>query len=325
MARQEIRPRALCPGDRVVVVSPSSTIAPLRTQIEQGAAALAQALNVMVHFGDHAFATDHYSAGTPAQRAQDLMSAFTTPDVAAIVLSLGGATAIDILDLLDYDAIAANPKILAGISDSSTVLNAVTARTGLVTFHGLELLDLARGPLPYTLGSLRSVWCERWSGSYEPNPAWRDLDDEPTTYTGRRAIKPGRARGIAVGGNSEAFMQLLGTPYCPDVDGAILVLETYRLQKRHIHALLVTLRLRGILDTIAGLVLGYCLGSDAPGAGNDRDLADIVQEATRGHDLPVLQIGEIGHQVENLILPLGATLEIDTDPVTLRLVDPATV
>ena len=321
MAREVIRPGRLRAGDRVVVASPSSTIAAMRDDVQRAGTALAEALGVQVAFAAHAFATDHYSAGTTAERSADLMAAFTDPDVTAVVLSMGGATAIDVIDDLDYDVIAAHPKILTGISDSCTVLNAVTARTGLVTFHGLELLDFSRHPMPYTLASLRQVCCQGWAGAYEANPDWRDLDGERTTYTGRRAIKPGRARGIAVGGNSEAFAQLLGTPYCPDLDGAILVLETYRLQKRHIHALLVTLRLRGVLDAIAGLVLGYCLGSDAPGTGNDRDLADIVHETTHGHDLPVLQIGEIGHQVENLIWPIGAILQIDSDPTTLQLID----
>lgn len=321
-----ILPPALHAGDRAVVVSPSSTIADLREPAAAAALALGRALDLRVEFAEHAFAADHYSAGTPAQRAADLMAAFTDPGVHAIVLSMGGATAIDVLDLLDYDAIRDNPKIVAGISDCTTVLQTLTTRTGLVTFHGLELLDFARHPMPYTLASARATWVDTWSGPWAPNPDWRDLDGETTRYTGWRTIRSGTATGPLVGGNSEAITQLIGGPYAPDFAGAVLVLETYRLHKRHLDALLVSLRQRGILDQIAGLVIGYCLGSDAPGQGNDRDVAEIVTETTNGRDFPVAQIGEIGHQVENLILPLGAVVELNAQPdgPTLTLLQAAT-
>jgi muramoyltetrapeptide carboxypeptidase len=317
---------ALRPGDLVRAVSPSSTIAGMEAEMRSAAQAFGERLDVRVEFAEHAFATHHYSAGTPAERADDFMAAFADPDVAAVVLSMGGATAIDVLDLLDYDTIAANPKILTGISDSTTVLQAVTARTGLVTFHGIELYDYSRDPMPYTTANALNVWRDGWHGPWPENPAWRELNGETTTYTHRRTIRGGTATGPLAGGNSEAVTQLIGTPYEPDVDGAILVLETYRLHKRHIHALLVSLRQRGWLHRASGLVLGYLLGSEADRPGDDRDLADLVTEVTAGvPDLPVAQIGEIGHQVENLVLPLGATAHLDAaGPVPgLTLTGPA--
>ncbi|WP_169501836.1 hypothetical protein [Kribbella catacumbae] len=68
---------------------------------------------------------------------------------------------------------------------------------------------------------------------------------------------------------------------CSDSRGPILFLEAYRLQKGHIQALLATLKLRGVFESIRSLIVGYCLGSDAPGTGNDRDIADIVLETRR--------------------------------------------
>jgi muramoyltetrapeptide carboxypeptidase len=298
----------------------------METEIRAASQAFAERLDVRVEFAEHAFATHHYSAGTPAQRAGDLMAAFTDPDVAAVVLSMGGATAIDVLDLLDYDAIAANPKIITGISDSTTVLQAVTTRTGLVTFHGIELYDYSRDPMPYTTANALAVWRDGRHGPWQENPAWREFNGERTTYTHRRTIREGSTTGPLIGGNSEAITQLIGTDYEPDVDGAILVLETYRLHKRHIHALLVSLRQRGWLHRASGLVLGYLLGSDADRPGDDRDLADLVTEVTADvPDLPVAQIGEIGHQVENLVLPLGAIVRLDaSQPMPgLTLTEPA--
>lgn len=153
-----------------------------RDAAQNAAVVLEKSLGVKIEFADHAFGSHSYSAGTTEQRQQDLMAAFADPEVKAIVLSMGGATAIDVIDGLDYDLIVANPKIVTGISDSSTVLEAITARTGLVTFHGFEMLDFDRYDMPYTTDSMRQVWFEGWSGAYQPNPHWHDLEGERTTY-----------------------------------------------------------------------------------------------------------------------------------------------
>ncbi|GAB3936257.1 LD-carboxypeptidase [Kribbella albertanoniae] len=323
MSKSVIRPKRLRAGDRAIIVSPSSTIADRADQAERARANLETALGIKIDFADNTFAQDYYSAGTTDERRADLMAAFTDPEVKAVFFSTGGATAVDLVDRLDYDTITEHPKIVAGLSDSSTLLNAITAKTGLLTFHGFELMDFANHDMSYTTQNLKQIWFDGWSGDYSPNPNWRDLEGDPTTYTGWREIKPGRATGTAVGGNSDAFMQLESTPYRPPLDGAILFLESYRLQKRHIQALLATLKLKGAFDSIRGLIIGYCLGSDAPGTGNDRDIADIILETTAGHTFPVIQIGDIGHQVENLILPIGATIEMDSSSTSLALSGPA--
>lgn len=320
-----VLPRRLRLGDRVVAVSPSSTITDRSEEAVRAKEQLARHLDIKVDLAEHAFASYYYSAGTTQQRRHDLMAAITDPDVTAVFFTTGGSTAIDVLESLDYEAIRENPKIIAGLSDCSTILNAITAKTGLVTFHGLEMFDHAKHEMPYATASIQSILFDGWSGAYTPNPSWRDLEGDRTTYSGWRSIKSGQATGTAVGGNSEALTQLIASPYCPSFEGAILFLETYRLQKRHLQALLASLRLRGVLDQIAGLVIGYCLGSDDPGTGNERDLADIVTETTQPFTFPVLQIGEIGHQVENLILPLGANVSIDSNGPVMTLDAPVVV
>ncbi|MGL5824719.1 MAG: FxSxx-COOH system tetratricopeptide repeat protein [Nocardioides sp.] len=323
MIRRALFPGRLRHGDRVRVVSPSSTITDQRDTLQRAADALERSLGVTVEFAEHALGAYFYSSGTAEQRRDDLMAAFADPEVKAVLLSMGGATAIDMLEGLDYDLIAANPKIVAGMSDSSTLLEAITARTGLVTFYGFEMFDFARHEMSYTTESIRRTWFDGWSGPFTPNPQWRDLEGDPTSYLGWREIKPGQVTGPAAGGNSDAFAQLIGTRYCPRLDNAVLILETYRLQKRHLQALMVSLRLKGVLDQIAGMVLGYCLGSDQPSGRNERDVADILRETTAGYDFPIMQVGEIGHQVENLILPLGATVRMDTENLSFSLTTPA--
>ena len=325
MTSELIRPPRLAEGDHIVVVSPSSTIADRLAAADAARSRLEKTFGVEITYSKNARGQHFYSSGTARQRSDDIMSAFTDPTVRAVFFSTGGATAIDVVDQLDYDIIAANPKIVAGLSDSSTLLNAITARAGVVTFHGFEMFDFADQELPYAAQSLRSVLFEGWSGPYEPNPDWRDLHNESTAYATWREIRGGVAQGPAVGGNSDAFMQLIGTSYAPRLEGAMLFLETYRLQKRHIQALFEELKLRGAFDAIRGLVIGYCLGSDAPGVGNERFIGDIALEATDGYEFPMMQVGEIGHQVENLIVPVGAEIRIDASKQELHLLGPAVI
>ena len=318
-----ILPPRLKVGDRATIVSPSGSIADYRDLAERSKDALEKCSGLVMQFSEHAFGKEFYSSGTAEERRADLMNAFIDPDVKAIVLSLGGATAIDVVEVLDYEVIADNPKIIAGISDCATILNAITARTGLVTFHGLELFDFGRHGMPFTADSIREVWFDGWHGKYGANPDWADLEGDTTRFQGWREIKPGVASGVAVGGNSEALTQLIDTPYSPPLVGSILALETYRLQKRHIHALLTSLRMHGVFDRIAGLVIGYCLGSDEPGGGNERDIADIARETTSSYSFPIMQVGEIGHQVQNFLIPIGAEVRMDSSNLTLELTKPA--
>jgi muramoyltetrapeptide carboxypeptidase LdcA involved in peptidoglycan recycling len=97
-------------------------------------------------------------------------------------------------------------------------------------------------------------------------------------------------------------------------------METYRLHKKSIHRALFSLRLHGILDKIKGLLLGYLVGSDDPEyPGDERDLKELVLEATDGYDFPIMQIGEVGHYVENTQIPVGAKATIDATDLKFRI------
>jgi muramoyltetrapeptide carboxypeptidase len=133
-------------------------------------------------------------------------------------------------------------------------------------------------------------------------------------------VKPGKAKGRLAGGNFTSFYQLLDTPYAMKFEQAIMVMETYRFKKRGIHQALQKLRLHGLFDQISGLILGYCLGSDDPEEyGDNRPMKELVDEVTEGYDFPVMWVGEIGHKVENILIPLGAEATMDADMLTLKI------
>ena len=172
---------------------------------------------------------------------------------------------------------------------------------------------------------MKQAWFEGELGDIQPNPDWHDFDGLPTAYKGWQTIRPGVAEGHIIGGNYSCFTQLYHTQYAPDVVGSLLAMECYWYSKRDIHNALARLRLWGAFEKINGLIIGYCLGSDDPKAkGNDRDIADLALEVTEGYGFPILQIGEIGHNVENILLPIGARAKLDATNKSFSILEPVT-
>lgn len=319
-----MRPSLLHPGDLIAIISPSQppTTKHGRGDIEQARQNFEQATGLKTVLAPNALAEHYYSAGTVQQRLDDFHWALKNPEVKGIMFSVGGNTAIELVDRLDYELIKQNPKVITGISDATTLLNPIFAKTGLVTFLGPEFTDFALEPMSYEVESIKKAWFNGNLGEIQPNPNWRDFDDLPTTYKGWTTIRPGAAEGHIVGGNYSSFTQLYHTEYAPDITGSLLVMECYKYSKRDIHGALARLRFWGAFDKINGLIIGYCLGSDEPGVtGNERSIADLALEVAEGYDFPIMHIGEVGHNVENIMLPIGARARLDATNKTFTVLE----
>lgn len=309
-----MQPPRLIPGDKVAIISPSQppTTKHSYEDFDNARKNFERATGLLTVLSANALAEHYYSAGTVTQRLDDFHWAISNPEIKGVVFSVGGNTAIELVDKLDYGLIKKNPKIITGISDATVLLNAILSKTGLITYHGVEFTDFANETMTYEIDSMLRAWFEDGVGVIKPNPNWRDLDNLPTAYSGWETIRPGVVEGVIIGGNFSSFSQLFPTRYLPKLHGSILVVECYRYSKRDIHNALARLRFWGVFDDIGGLIIGYCLGSDEPNIkGNDRNIKDLVLEVTSGYDFPVIQIGEIGHNVENLILPIGAQAKLN--------------
>ena len=299
-------PPAICPGDTVAIVSPSDPVTEgLQPLLRRGIATLEQ-FGLSVRLFPNALGRWRHAAGTPAQRADDLNAAWADPQVSMIVISMGGQTANSVLDRLDYPLFSAHPKIFMGYSDGTTLTTAIMARSGVVTFHGPDVLGLGRSLGPVALDQFRQVLMD---GATGPVPA-----------ANLRTIRQGRASGWLFGGHSNILKDTLFAGYGPDLHGAILFLEgTHPIAElhRHFHAY----RLHGVFDRIAGLVLGHFDGLDPAQA----SVAEIVLETTAGYTFPIVELDELGHNVENLVFPVGVRATIDTTQPCLTLDEPAVV
>jgi len=313
-----LRPRRLKAGDTIGLVSPS--MARYERMPFAIAAENMAALGFKVKEGKSLRARNGYFAGTDAERADDLNAMFADPEVAGIIAMSGGAGATRILNRLDYDLIRRNPKCLGGFSDITALLNAIQARTGLVTFHGPMAASEWN---EFTLGYFRRLLIDGEAMTFR-NPV--ELNGMLTQTSDRtQTLRGGRARGRLLGGNLSVLNTLLGTPYLPDFHGAILLIEDvdeyiYRIDRMFAH-----LRLAGVLDKLAGVVIGQFVDCK-PGEGYGRlALEEVFDDYLKPLNVPAYSGAMFGHIKRKFTLPIGLEAEMDADACTLVLSQPAVV
>jgi muramoyltetrapeptide carboxypeptidase len=255
--------------------------------------------------GDHARARHLYFAGTDAERLADLNTALRDDRIDAVWCLRGGYGAMRLLEGVDYDALRRRPKTVIGYSDITALHCAIAVRSGLASIHG----PTARTNLtPFTERSLRAAVTR----TGEP------CGEAPKAQT----IVPGRARGRLVGGNLALLMSLHGTPFQPDYDGAILVLEDVNEAPYRIERMLLQLRLSGALHRCAGIAYGSFTNTsetEDKTLGGDRSVNDVLREAAEIVGVPAICGIPMGHIANQWSFPLGAEAELDADQKRLTV------
>jgi muramoyltetrapeptide carboxypeptidase len=313
-----VKPPRLRPGDTVGLIDPASA-----TFLRQDVAIVTDVLAAMgyrVKRGAHLMDRYGYLAGRDRDRAADVNALFADPEVGAILAVRGGWGSARLLPHLDWDVIRRHPKVLVGYSDLTALLNAVHARTGLVTFHGPVGVSTWT---PFSAEHARRVLVDgealTMSNPVEVKDTLVPVEDRVWTIT------PGVARGRLLGGNLTVLSALVGTPYLPDFEGAILFLEDVREQIYRIDRMLTQLALAGILGKVRGVVFGKCTRCE-PGEGyGSLTLEEVFDDHLRPLGVPAWHGAMIGHIDQQFTLPLGVEAEIDAARGTIRLLAPAVV
>lgn len=317
-----VRPKALRPGDLVAVAPVSSQLEDDVLEMYQRGVRELEALELRVR-PTPLVGVEHvwwWASGRPAEVASDLNAAFRDPDVRAIWALVGGRFTLSYLDQLDYAAVAADPKPLIGMSDVSTLGLAIHARTGLVTFHADTLL--------FGVSEWRDLPDD---GHARQSDAYRRVLMAPgpagtlPALSEWEAWRPGRAEGHLIGGLLHRLLRIQATSWAlaPErFDGAILFLEDLNLPTISVWHDLQVLRLGGIFDRIAGLLIGPVETVTVDPA-YPQTLREVVLDVLGERDIPVIGNVNLGHAGPNLPLPLGIRAAMDADARTLELVEGA--
>jgi muramoyltetrapeptide carboxypeptidase len=293
-----IRPPRIHPGDVVRVIAPSGPVP--REAFAAGLAVLGARYDV--RHDDGVFAREGYLAGSDERRLAELAAALVDPEARAVFMARGGYGLLRILPFIDGASLLARPRALAGFSDGTALLG-LAARAGVTTIHG---------PVVTQLGNL----------SAEDQRALFRMLEEPAPgviLEGLQELMPGRAQGRLLGGNLEVFSRLVGTPYLPDLDGAILFFEDLGERPYRIDRLLTALDLAGVFNRASGVVLGDFSGCQEPEAtrADSPTVDDVLVERLGRLAIPVALGGAFGHGTRNVALPYGARCQLDTQRATL--------
>ncbi|MBL8324362.1 MAG: LD-carboxypeptidase [Rubrivivax sp.] len=229
-------------------------------------------------------------------------------NVAAVIPPWGGELAIELLDRLDWGALArARPKWLLGYSDTSTLLVPLTLRLGWATAHGPCLMDLAPGQDdPLTAGVLPALalppgshfeqrqsarWQKQWT-DFALVPDTTYALTEPTRWRTLGGEPRAQARGRLIGGCLDTLVHTAGTEHggvrgfvarCAAAgEGVLLYLENSGLSPAEVVRALHRLRWAGWLAGLAGLLIGRSAAPDSTAADAlryDRALEQALEPA----------------------------------------------
>jgi muramoyltetrapeptide carboxypeptidase LdcA involved in peptidoglycan recycling len=108
----------------------------ISTKVRELASQRLMALGLEVSFGEHVEVRDDFSSSPVEARLADLHAAFADPKVDGILTVIGGFNSNQLLAGIDYELVAAHPKVLCGFSDITVLSNALYARTELVGYSG---------------------------------------------------------------------------------------------------------------------------------------------------------------------------------------------
>ena len=311
-----LRAPRLKPGDTVALINPSGAIyerEPYNIAIES-----LQALGFKVREAPNLRARYGHLAGTDRQRADDVNAMFADRSVHGLLAMTGGSGGNRMLPLVDYDAIRRNPKFLGGFSDLTALINAVHARTGLVTFHA------PLGASEWNAFSVdqfkRTVMNAEAMSLANPKAD----DDALVSKAGRIAtIRAGTARGPLLGGNLAVLTSMAGSPYWPPFKGAILILEDINEFIYRVDRMLSTLKIAGVLDQLTGVVLGAFTNCE-PGEGfGTLTLDEVFDDYFKPLNIPVYRGAQFGHIKKKFTLPIGLPVEMDAGAGTVRFLGPA--
>ena len=302
-----IKPPRLRLGDTVGLISPAGIVDSEDVKEAQKTFA---ALGLKVKLGRHILDRYGYLAGKDRDRAADVNAMFADKSVNAIIAMRGGWGGNRILPLLNYNSIRANPKIIMGYSDITSLLLAITARSGLVTFHGPVATSTWNN---FTLEYVKSVLFDAQAVT---------MNNTLITKLNREIITPGKAKGKFIGGNLSVINSMLGSPYLPEWKGSILFIEDIGEDIYRVDRMLVQLKNAGILNQLSGFVFGQCTRCSM-GDEPSLTLMQVLQEHLRPLNIPAWYGSMIGHIRDKFTLPIGIQVEIDANAGTIKMLEAA--
>lgn len=290
----------LTPGDQVGIISPSANLS--GPEVIAAGIEYLQGLGLQVVPGKHIFEEYRYMAGTPKQRAADIMEFYRNPQIKAIFSTSGGDGSQFILPYLNYEVIKNNPKPIFGFSDVTALQMAIYAQAGQPYYTGFLLkYDFREGTIPpLQKQSLKAI-----------------INGQKLNCQGGETQIGGTGEGILLGGCLSLFRNLCGTPYYPDLSGTILLIEDVEETTYKLDLMLNQIRQCPNFDKVKGIVFGEFY--DCPVRREEDGTTDeVISFFCKDLHIPVIRNFPYGHGRSRYILPCGVPMHLDANNCALK-------
>lgn len=317
---QVLKPSRLRAGDKVGLVAPASLITEndLQLSLEK-----IKQLGLQPVYSSKILGKYGYFSGTDKERADDFNNIVKNPEIKGIIFAAGGYGCARILDLIDYDMIKRNPKVIMGFSDNTALINSIYKKTGLITFHGPIARTIHEGYNKKQFESIIVNPVDRYIIESSDDDLQKSIHDKTLD---RYVVTQGKARGKLAGGNLTLICSMIGTPYQIDLKDKIVMIEDIGEEPYRMDRMLTQLIACGELTKAAGIVFGICKKcdkSDKTSAPNSFTLRQVVEERIAPLGIPAVYGLSFGHNRNNFTFPIGIDARLDTANMTIELMEKA--
>ncbi len=295
------QPKLLNKGDKIGLIAPAGKI---DRQKVITAKTVLESLGYEVVLGKHIYDEHHIFAGTDENRAADFQFMLDHHEIKAIICARGGYGCIRIIDKLTFDGFEKHPKLLIGFSDI-TILHSKLNRLHFGSLH-------ATMPINFT---------ENIADSSSLKKLVDYLAGKLTHYQipTHKFNRFGNSKAELVGGNLSIICSLNATDYELNTHGKILFLEDLNEDLYHLDRLMLNLKLSGKLTHLEGLIIGGMSDMKDSETPFGKSAYEIIQDAVKAYNYPVIFNFPAGHIDENWPLPLGKKVTLDVNEKTASL------
>lgn len=320
-----MKPKPLAPGSHLRVIAPSRSLALITPETRAVANRRFAEMGLSLSFGAHVEEIDEFDSATIEHRVSDLHTAFADPTVDGILTVIGGHNSNQLLPHIDWDLIAANPKVFCGYSDITVLSCAIHAHTGLITYSGPHYstfgmkrhFEATQTRLVETLFNpgRRAV---RHSATWTDDAWHLDQDDRTVRPTdGPWILKPGTAAGRLIGGNLCTLSLLQGTEHMPSLDSSVLFVEDdYLSFPENFDRQLTSLSQQPGFEGVGAVLIGRFQAA----VGMTRTkLQHIVDSNGHFDELPIVANLDFGHTDPMLTIPVGGQAWLAASPENCSL------
>jgi muramoyltetrapeptide carboxypeptidase LdcA involved in peptidoglycan recycling len=324
-----IKPKKIKKGAHIRVIAPVRSLKLLSETTAKEALHRLNNFGFELSFGKHVNEIDEFNSSSIASRLEDLHDAFRDKKVDAILTVIGGYNSNQLLQYIDYNLIEKNPKIICGFSDVTALANAITAKTGMITYLGPHFSSWAmKYGFEYSIESFVKCCMEESAYDFIPSKEWSDdpwyLDQEKREFIpneGYWVLNTGHAFGRIVGGHVRCLNVLQGTQFWPGLDDSVLILE----EDAEINPQLFDRQLQSLIhqSDFKG-VKGMMIGRFQKETKMTREILEkIISTKAELQNLPVIANADFGHTTPLATLPIGGSMEIMAmaDNVKIRIIE----